>query len=458
MNTADVIHVIGAGLAGCEAAWQAAEKGVKVLLYEMKPLKRSEAHKFDTYAELVCSNSLKSDIPGNASWLLKQEMRILNSLIIRCADKTKLPAGGALAVDREGFSEMVTHEIHSHSMISVINCEMDRIPDEGTTIIATGPLTSEAFVERISEITGLEHLYFFDAAAPLVTADSIDMSKAFRASRYGSGSSDGDYINCPLNREEYLRFYRELLLAETVPVRDFEKDRVFEGCMPVEVMAARGLDTLRFGPMKPVGLTDPKTGRWPYAAVQLRQDNAAMTLFNLVGFQTHLKWAEQKRVFCLIPGLENAVFSRYGVMHRNTYINSPELLGPDYRLKDGRGIYFAGQITGVEGYMESATSGLVAGLNAAYACMGRERLVFPPYTATGALAAYISTADLRNFQPMNMNFGIISRPPERFFTDKKAEEGSQRREFHKGGKRLEISAAALAGLEEYISDMAISSH
>lgn len=405
------INVIGAGLAGSEAAWQAARRGLKVRLYEMKPNKRTAAHSLDTFAELVCSNSLRSDRLENAVGLLKEEMRRLDSIIMRCADAARIPAGGALAVDREGFSSAVTGILSSHPNISVYSEEVTEPPKDGVTIIATGPLTSDALSGYISSLTGRDSLYFYDAAAPIVTFESIDMTKAFRASRYGKGTDD--YINCPMDKEQYDRFYNELVKAETVPLRTFEKTILFSGCMPVESMAAYGYDALRFGPLKPVGIIDPATGAEPYAVVQLRQDNKAGTLYNLVGFQTHLKWPEQKRVFGLIPGLENAEFVRYGVMHRNTYINSPGLLDATYRMIEKPDLYFAGQITGVEGYVESASSGLVAGINAALQCLGKKPLIFPEDTAIGSLAAYVSGNSTGKFQPMNASFGLISTPPQR---------------------------------------------
>ncbi len=405
------INVIGAGLAGSEAAWQAARRGLKVRLYEMKPNKRTAAHSLDTFAELVCSNSLRSDRLENAVGLLKEEMRRLDSIIMRCADAARIPAGGALAVDREGFSSAVTGILSSHPNISVYSEEVTEPPKDGVTIIATGPLTSDALSGYISSLTGRDSLYFYDAAAPIVTFESIDMTKAFRASRYGKGTDD--YINCPMDKEQYDRFYNELVKAETVPLRTFEKTILFSGCMPVESMAAYGYDALRFGPLKPVGIIDPATGAEPYAVVQLRQDNKAGTLYNLVGFQTHLKWPEQKRVFGLIPGLENAEFVRYGVMHRNTYINSPGLLDATYRMIEKPDLYFAGQITGAEGYVESASSGLVAGINAALQCLGKKPLIFPEDTAIGSLAAYVSGNSTGKFQPMNASFGLISTPPQR---------------------------------------------
>ncbi len=400
------VNVIGAGLAGCEAAYQLAKRGINVTLYEMKPEKSSPAHHTNDFAELVCSNSLRSAQLENAVGLLKEELRTMDSLIMRAADETRVPAGGALAVDREGFSQYITKEIKENINIEIVNKEMDTVPDENITIIATGPLTSEPMFNYIKGITGEEYLHFFDAAAPIVTFDSINMNKAFRAARYGKGSED--YINCPMNREEYELFYDALITAEAAEVKDFEKNMVFEGCMPIESMAYRGKDTMRFGPLKPVGLVDERTNVKSYAVVQLRQDNKNATLYNIVGFQTHLKWPEQKRVFSLIPGLENAEFVRYGVMHRNTYINSPKLLDNTYRLKNNENMYFAGQITGVEGYIESTSSGFVAGINAAAQCRGGERIVFPPNTAIGALSNYISDGSIRNFQPMNVNFGIFN--------------------------------------------------
>jgi methylenetetrahydrofolate--tRNA-(uracil-5-)-methyltransferase len=409
------INVIGAGLAGCEAAWQAAKRGVKVRLYEMKPKKFSPAHKMDTFAELVCSNSLRSDSMTNAVGLLKEEMRRLDSLVMRCADETRLPAGGALAVDREEFSRAVTEAVTSHPNISIHNEEVTSLPENGISIIATGPLTSDAFAEYIMTVTGRNNLYFYDAAAPIVTYESIDMTKAFRASRYGKGNDD--YINCPMDKEQYELFRSELVRAETVPLRDFEKMILFSGCMPVESMAASGRDTLRFGPLKPVGITDPATGKEPYAVVQLRQDNKAGTLYNIVGFQTRLRWSGQKRVFRLIPGLENAEFVRYGVMHRNIFINSPGLLDAACRMISKPDIYFAGQITGVEGYVESASSGLVAGINAAKQCLGEDPVIFPDNSAIGSLAAYVSGDSTGRLQPMKANFGLI-RAPETLIRNK----------------------------------------
>lgn len=399
------INVIGAGLAGCEAAWQIAKRGIKVRLFEMKPKTFSPAHHMETFAELVCSNSLRSDQLENAVGLLKEEMRLLDSIIMKCADSTKVPAGGALAVDRARFSQTVTDMIKENKNISVINEEVCDTNDNEMTIIATGPLTSDSLSQYVGNLAGEKHLYFFDAAAPIVSFDSINMTKAFKAARYGKGSDD--YINCPMSKAEYEVFWDELVNAEVAEVKNFEKEILFEGCMPVESMAKRGKDTLRFGPLKPVGLTDPNSGIESYAVVQLRQDNSEGTLFNIVGFQTHLKWPEQKRVFGLIPGLESAEFVRYGVMHRNTFINSPKLLDATYKYKSKANLYFAGQITGVEGYIESAASGLIAGINAALSVLGKQELIFPSSTAIGALGNYISDSNIKNFQPMNINFGLI---------------------------------------------------
>jgi methylenetetrahydrofolate--tRNA-(uracil-5-)-methyltransferase len=400
------VTVIGAGLAGCEAAWQLAQSGVPVELVEMKPKKMSPAHHSSDFAELVCSNSFRSDELTNAVGLLKEEMRRLGSLIMACADETRVPAGGALAVDRAGFAERVTRRIRSHPLITVTEREQTEIPD-GRVIIATGPLTSDAFAAKIGELLGGGHfLSFFDAAAPIVTFDSIDMTSAYFASRYGKGTAD--YINCPMSEEEYTAFRNALVSAEEAEVHGFEDAGVFEGCMPIEVMARRGEDTMRYGPLKPVGLHDPKTGREPYAVVQLRKDNLSGTLYNIVGFQTHLKFGEQKRVFSMIPALKDAEFVRYGVMHRNTYLDSPRLLDRYYRLRADKRISFAGQMTGVEGYVESASSGLLAGLEAARELGGKAPADFPPETAIGALAHYISSGALGDFQPMNINFGLIT--------------------------------------------------
>ena len=394
--------VIGAVLAGSEAAWQLASRGIDVTLYEMKPRRMSPAHKSPLFAELVCSNSLRSDRLQNAVGLLKEEMRLLDSLVMRAADKARVPAGGALAVDRDSFSGFVTDALRSHPRVTVVEEEITEIPD-GPVIIATGPLTSDALAERIAALPGMSTLHFFDAAAPIVMADSLDMGKVFRASRYGRGD---DYLNCPMDRERYDAFVAALLNAETAPVHGFEENMVFEGCMPVESMARRGHIVLAFGPMKPVGLPDPRTGKEAYAVVQLRQDDAAGSMYNLVGFQTRLKFGEQKRVFGMIPGLENAEFARYGVMHRNTFLHSPGLLDNTYQMISRPGTYFAGQMTGVEGYVESAASGLMAGLALAARMRGREAVDFGTATAMGALAHYISTPNT-DFQPMNITFGLI---------------------------------------------------
>ena len=412
------VIIVGAGMAGSEAAWQVAQRGIKVDLYEMRPEKSTPAHKTEKFAELVCSNSLRGAGLENAVGLLKEEMRQLNSIIMESADINRVPAGGALAVDREGFSQYITDKVKNHPNVSVINKEIETIPqeDDVITIIASGPLTSEVLAKSIGELTGEDYFYFYDAAAPLISKESIDMSKAYRASRYGKGTAD--YINCPMDKEEYEKFWQELTTAELAPIKEFEKAKFFEGCMPVEEMARRGIDTLLYGPLKPVGLEDPKTGKRPYAVVQLRQDNAADSLYNIVGFQTHLKWPEQKRVFGLIPGLENAEFVRYGVMHRNTFINSPELLRPTLQYKDRDDLLFAGQMTGVEGYIESAASGLVAGVNAAYLAKGENPVIFPEQTAHGSMCKYITSAVAKHFQPMNANFGLMP-PLEERIRDKK---------------------------------------
>lgn len=399
--------VIGAGLAGCEAAWQLAERGIKVTLCEMKPEKKTPAHHSDSFAELVCSNSLRSDALENAVGLLKEELRNLKSIIMEAADATRVAAGGALAVDRESFSAYITEKIKNHPNIEIVYGEVEKLDLSTPTIVASGPLTSDALAKEIHSILGEEYLSFFDAAAPIVSFDSIDMESAYFKSRYDKGTAD--YINAPMSEEEYNLFWNELCAAEEAPVHGFEDKKVFEGCMPVEVMARRGHDTLLFGPLKPVGLEDPKTGLEPYAVVQLRRDNAAGTLYNLVGFQTHLKFPEQKRVFSLIPALRDAEFVRYGVMHRNTYLNAPKALNSDFSCKSIENLYFAGQMTGVEGYVESTTSGFVAGISLARKLLGKEKFTFPIETAIGALGNYISTADAKNFQPMNINFGLL--PP-----------------------------------------------
>ena len=410
------VKVIGAGLAGAEAAWQLAKRDIPVVLYDMKPGKKSPAHHTDGFAELVCSNSLRGDRLENAVGLLTEELRRLDSLILTCAEATRVEAGGCLAVDRQGFSDMVTEKLRSHPNITVVSEEITQVP-EGPVIVATGPLTSDALSDAIGAYFGTEHLHFFDAAAPLVTAESIDMTKAWWQSRYDRGTPD--YINCAMNREEYDAFIRELVAAEEAEVHGFEDKRVFEGCMPVEVMARRGQDTLRFGPLKPVGLVDPNTGKEPYAVVQLRQDNAAKSVFNLVGFQTHLKFPEQKRVFSMIPALKNAEFVRYGVMHRNTFLQSPKLLDRFYADRRNPLVAFAGQMTGVEGYVESAASGFLAAVAMAAKVRGEAPVEFPQETAIGALGLYISDARIEHFQPMNVNFSIIAPLQQRI--KKKAE-------------------------------------
>ena len=399
------VKVIGAGLAGSEAAWQLAQRGYEVTLYEMKPNKMTPAHHTEDFAELVCSNSLRGDRLENAVGLLKEELRRCGSLILSCADATRVEAGGCLAVDRSGFSRMVTEKIRSHPGITVVSEEVTRVP-QGPVIVATGPLTSEPMSRAIGEYFGQDYLHFFDAAAPLVTAESIDMNLAWWQSRYDRGTPD--YINCALNREEYEAFVRELTTAQEAEVHGFEDKNVFEGCMPVEVMARRGFDTLRFGPLKPVGLRDPRTGSEPYAVVQLRQDNAEKTVFNMVGFQTHLKFGEQKRVFSMIPALREAEFVRYGVMHRNTFLQSPKLLDRFYSDRRNPFVAFAGQMTGVEGYVESTASGYLAAVAMAARLAGKEPPVFPKETAIGALGLYISDVSVENFQPMNVNFSIIA--------------------------------------------------
>ena len=425
------VKVIGAGLAGAEAAWQLAQRGIEVTLYEMKPHKKSPAHHTDTFAELVCSNSLRGDKIENAVGLLQEELRRLDSLIIACADATSVEAGGCLAVDRQGFSDLVTQKIRNHPNITVVSEEVTEVP-EGPVIVATGPLTSDALSKAIGEYFGSDYLHFFDAAAPLVTYDSIDMSKAWWQSRYDRGTPD--YINCAMDKKQYEDFVAELISAEEAEVHGFEDKRVFEGCMPVEVMARRGQDTLRFGPLKPVGLVDPNTGKEPYAVVQLRQDNAAKSVFNLVGFQTHLKFGEQKRVFSMIPALANAEFVRYGVMHQNTFLQSPKLLDNYYADRRNPLVAFAGQMTGVEGYVESAASGFLASVAMAAKVLGKELPVFPKETAIGALGLYISDGRIENFQPMNINFSIVAPLEQRI--KKKAE------------KNLAIANRSLAIIDE----------
>ena len=423
------ITVLGAGLAGSECAWQLAERGVRVRLVEMKPAKKTPAHVSPYFGELVCSNSLRSDELTNAVGLLKAEMRAMGSLIMQSADLNRVAAGGALAVDREGFARTITERLYAHPKIEIIEAEAAEIPD-GDVVVATGPLSSDAIAEKLAALCP-GSLHFYDAVAPIVTLESVDMSSAFFASRYNKGTAD--YVNCPMDREEYDAFVRELAAAKEAPVHGFDDGGVFEGCMPVEVMARRGADTLRYGPLKPVGLVDPRTGRANWAVVQLRRDNADGTLYNLVGFQTHLTWGEQKRVFSMIPALKNAEFVRYGVMHRNTYLNSPELLDRYYRLKSEPRIRFAGQMTGVEGYVESAASGMLVGIEAAAELLGLEHADFPQETAIGALALYVSGGSVGDFQPMNVNFGII--PP------------LDHRVKGKRNKNAEISQRSLAIIE-----------
>lgn len=420
--TISPVHVIGAGLAGCEAVTQLTRHGIPVILHEMRPVKSDEAHKTAYFAELVCSNSLRAGNIENAVGLLKEEMRRLGSLIMQKADEHQVPAGGALAVDRDGFAAAVTEAVKANPLVTVIHEEVTDLESlEGTVIVASGPLTSDALFADIKKLLQADYLHFFDAAAPIVTADSLDYDKVYRASRYDKGGAD--YLNCPFyTKEEYVAFWEALCNAESAPVKDFEHD-VFEACMPIEEMAARGEDTMRFGPLKPVGLIDPRNGKEAYAVVQLRQDNAAASLYNLVGFQTHLKWPEQRRVFGMIPGLENAEFVRFGVMHKNTYLNSPQLLDKHFNLRSNKRFYFAGQMTGVEGYVESAASGLMAGLAAARAVLELPEVEFPEVTAHGALANYISNPAIENFQPMNINFGLI--PPLTVRIRKKREKNAQ---------------------------------
>ena len=412
------VHIIGAGLAGSEAAWQIAKRGVEVILHEMRPTKKTPAHKTGNFAELVCSNSLRAASLSNAVGVLKEEMRRLDSVIMAAADKAKIPAGGALAVDREEFGKIITDKVKS--VVNFVEEEVTSLDFDDVLIIASGPLTAGALADEIKKLTGGDDFYFYDAAAPIVTVDSINFDKAFKASRYDKGE-DNSYINCPMTRDEYLTFRAELIDAEKTKPHEFETEIFFEGCLPVEILAARGEDTMRFGNLKPIGLID-KTGNRPYAVVQLRQDNREATLYNLVGFQTHLTWGEQRRVFRLIPGLEAAEFVRYGVMHRNTYINSPKVLLPTFQLKSSPKIFFAGQITGVEGYVESAAAGLMAGVNAARLVKNLEPIIFPPTTCHGALANYITTAVTKNFQPMNITFGLLppleGRTPKKFRKEK----------------------------------------
>ncbi len=437
--------VIGGGLAGSEAAWQAARRGLQVALYEMRPVRMTPAHRSDRLAELVCSNSLGSNLTDRAPGLLKEELRRLGSLVMACADATAVPAGGALAVDREAFAQMVTGRVTAQPGITLYRQEVRTIPTDRPVVIATGPLTAPALADQIAALTGSEHLYFYDAMAPIVTAESVDMSVAFRASRYERGEEEGgDYLNCPMTQAEYERFVRELVNAETIPLRDFEREdpHFFEACLPVEVLARRGPQALAFGPLKPVGLIDPRTGRRPYAVVQLRQDNRAGTLYNLVGFQTNLKWSEQDRVFRLIPGLERAEFVRYGQMHRNTFLNSPALLRPTMQFRGRDDLFFAGQITGTEGYVGSVAGGLVAGLNAARLVAGQPPVVLPPTTMIGALCSYVAGAASANFQPMKANFGLLPplEPPLR----------------NKRARYAAYVRRALADLDRLIAEMGLS--
>lgn len=433
------VTIVGAGLAGSEAAWQLAGRGHRVRLVEMRPAKKSEAHKTGDFAELVCSNSLRGADLKNAVGLLKEEMRRLGSLVMRSADRNAVPGGGALVVDREGFSKFITEAIRGHPLIEVVNEEvtaLDAAPGS-PLLIATGPLTSPALAEQIARLTGSESLYFYDSIAPIVEADSVNLDIAFRASRYDKG--EADYLNCPMNREEYEAFVAALVAAEKVPTKDFERPKFFEGCLPVEVMAERGRDTLAFGPMKPVGLIDPRTGKRPHAVVQLRQDDLHATLYNMVGFQTRMKYPEQQRVFRMIPGLERAEFVRLGSMHRNTFINAPRLLSPRLELKSRPGIYFAGQMIGVEGYVESAAMGLYAGLVLAEFLPGRELPAPPPDTALGALVRHISLASEQDFQPMNVNFGLMEIPPP----------------YRRKERRLDLARHALDQLENWAREAGI---
>ncbi|CZQ82993.1 methylenetetrahydrofolate--tRNA-(uracil(54)-C(5))-methyltransferase (FADH(2)-oxidizing) TrmFO [Trichococcus collinsii] len=432
--TTNSVTVIGAGLAGSEAAFQIAEQGIQVDLYEMRPKKMTPAHHTSGFAELVCTNSLRGNQVTNAAGLIKEEMRHLNSLIIKAADATALPAGGALAVDRDNFSAYVTQTLEGHPNIKIHLDELTELP-EGITVVATGPLTSEPMSQSIQSFIEMEGLYFYDAAAPVLEKDSINMEKVYLKSRYDNG--EAAYLNCPMTKAEFESFYRELIAAEVAPLKEFEEEKYFDGCMPFEVMASKGEKTLLFGPMKPVGLEDPKTGKIPYAVVQLRQDNAAGSLYNIVGFQTHLKWGEQKRILQMIPGLENAEIVRYGVMHRNTFLNSPKILRSTYQSQKRDDLFFAGQMTGVEGYVESAASGLLAGLNAARMANGQECVVFPKETMIGAMSHYITNTDSKHFQPMNANFGIIEPLGGKKIRDKQL-------------KNQMIADKALAALDEFV--------
>ncbi len=441
MTETKKVTVIGAGLAGSEAAWQIASRGVPVKLYEMRPVVKTPAHHTDKFAELVCTNSLRANGLTNAVGVLKEEMRMLDSIILKSADKNAVPAGGALAVDRDGFSGDITNILHNHPLIEVVNEEIQHIPEDGIVVIATGPLTSPSLSAEIKALMGEEYFYFYDAAAPIVEKDSIDMSKVYLASRYDKG--EAAYLNCPMNEEEFNAFYDALVSAEVAQLKEFEKEVYFEGCMPIEVMMKRGKQTALFGPMKPVGLMNPHTGTLPYAVVQLRQDNAAGTLYNLVGFQTHLKWGEQKRVFSMIPGLENAEYVRYGVMHRNTFINSPRLLEPTYQLKTNENLFFAGQMTGVEGYVESAASGLIAGINAARKAKGEELVVLPETSTIGSMAHYVTHADPAHFQPMNANFGLLPGLEKKIRNKKEKNEALANRALASIGNFVETYGSAI---------------
>ena len=430
------VTVVGGGLAGCEAAWQAAKRGVPVVLYEMRPQVQTAIHQTDRLAELVCSNSLRSEAPDRAGGVLKAEMRRLGSLTIACADETRVPAGSALGVERQAFAQLITERIQAHERIEVRREEVTQLPEDGPAIIATGPLTSSNMAKALYAVSGEHYLFFYDAVSPIVDAETVDVDRAFIADRYDKGGAD--YLNCPLHEDEYEAFHQALLTAQRATPHEFERDELFEACLPVEVLAQRGKDALRFGPMKPVGLTDPRTGQRPYAVVQLRAENAERTMYNLVGFQTSLKWGEQERVLRLVPALQQAEFLRYGVVHRNTYVNAPALLDQYYRLKERPHLFLAGQLTGVEGYVEAAASGLVAGLNAARAAQGLEPVAFPPETVIGSLVHYLVTADKRHFQPMNAHFGLLP-PLER-------QKGQSKREHKLGyGRR------ALAALEQFIA-------